>query len=244
MVSWSDEQLVAFLDNELLKADGQALEQAVASDPALAARLDALRLDTKTLKRDFDLLLDHAPALEAPVVLQTHIPTRRLAWPMMAAAASLALGVFLGSWLVNSGNEQWRDLAASYHLLYATETLAAVDDDAARIERELARVAGRLERELPIAALQALDGLTLKRAQILAYENRPLAQIAYITATGEPIALCIVAGDKATVELVSNETIRGMAAASWSKNGYGFLLIGSSDAALIDRAAQHFSATL
>ncbi len=237
---WTDNDLTAFLDGALSPRDARRLEADLANDPQLARRLDALTIDTDALRKDFDLLLQAASPNIAPMV-KAAPRTRLRAWHGMALAASLAAGIIVGLQFT-APDEDWQDLAANYHLLYGAETLAPVDDDLERITVELARVAQSLAREMPLDALQAPAGIRLKRAQMLAYEGRPLAQIAYVTPAGEPIALCIIADEDDAV--LRSLSMRGMAAATWSANGYGFLLIGTDDRVLIDRAAQELSTLL
>ncbi|ETX13209.1 hypothetical protein OCH239_12870 [Roseivivax halodurans JCM 10272] len=253
--AWSDEQLTAFLDGALSADKARALERALDAHPALVARLDALTIDMDVLKDAFDGLLvaapraasaaDSTPAADTKTARKPANDPRAPVWLGMALAASLAVGVVFGSALSGGEREEdWRDLAAAYHLLYAPETLAVVDDNAERIGREIARAAVGIDRDLSLGTLAAPDGLKLKRAQILAFEGRPLAQVAYLTADGQPVALCIMSGEDGSDEAISGLRMRDMAAATWTKGGYGYLLVGGDDASLLEDAAHELSRLL
>ena len=73
-----------------------------------------------------------------------------------------------------------------------------------------------------------LDGLEFKRAQLLAIEGRPLIQMAYLDAAGQPFAFCAVRLDDADQSILS-EMSHGLATASWVNDGVGFVLIGGDD---------------
>ncbi|MCU0984915.1 MAG: hypothetical protein MUC89_08225 [Acetobacteraceae bacterium] len=103
----TDEMLVALADGELPPEEARRLEAAVAADPALAARLDALAAAGHAARRAFeDVAAEPVPdrlvaaVLAADATAATALPSaanapgRRRAWP--AIAASLVLGLALG----------------------------------------------------------------------------------------------------------------------------------------------------
>jgi hypothetical protein len=76
----------------------------------------------------------------------------------------------------------------------------------------------------------------LKRAQLLEFNKRPLGQFAYLDPAGVPVALCATrTGDADTP--IQTGMFRGLAAAFWNKNGYGFIIIGATQADTLRRAA-------
>ncbi len=93
----------------------------------------------------------------------------------------------------HEAEEDWREAVAGYLTLYTPETLASIPDDADLRRRELATVGARLGLALPPEAV-VLPGLPLKRAQIFAYDERPLGQVGYLDPSSGPLALCITTG--------------------------------------------------
>lgn len=116
----TDEQLMAYADGELPAAERAAVEAALATDPALAARVEAYRAGRRLLKQRFAGvaeepvpqrlldLLQAAPANDRVVPLRPRTaappaaPRRtRPVWPMaLAASLLLALGLAGGGWLL------------------------------------------------------------------------------------------------------------------------------------------------
>ena len=238
---FSDDQLTAFLDGELEHIPADEIRTGLDRDPKLRARLDRLALDRADIAAAFDQLLAKAP--QAPDQLTKSPPPQSISrtpvWHQLAAG--LALGLALGwgaSSLVPGGDlEDWQDYVSAYHALYAEETLAAIDNSGGIQQTELDRIAVSLGKDLDLQLLKRLDGLNYKRAQILGFEGRPLAQITFVSNGGAPIALCIIriAGSEETRPALKDR--QGMASASWSRDGYEYLLIGGSDRALVETAA-------
>ena len=91
---------------------------------------------------------------------------------------------------------------------------------------QLAEVSAALG--LDLTSVPDAEGLTLKRAQVLGFNGKPLVQLAYQRADGTPVALCIIpAGPDG--KAVSMGVAQGMELARWNTPGFGFLLIGGQD---------------
>ena len=98
-------------------------------------------------------------------------------------------------------------------------------------------MAGAIGKSIDLSTLKQIEGLDYKRVQILGFDGQPLAQLTFLSKVGAPVALCIIRkqGDGNTdIHLAE---LQGMSAASWSRDGYDYLLIGGSDAALIAATA-------
>ena len=254
MSRFSDEDIAAYLDGEADPPLKQRLEAKVEEDVELQRRIEALTVDRRSISEAFDALLASSPplpsrALGGAAPSSTSFVWRRAAMLVSAAAACLAIGVGIGFQLASGGGERvgavvaqsglagWRDYAAAYHALYVTDTLAhVVDDDAAR-GRELDRAGKAVGLRLE-AVKAPIDQLQFRRAQLLGFEGRSLIQVAFLSSTGEPFALCVIRSPGADESEVEVETRHQMAAASWSQPGLEFLLIGGQDAALTKRAAE------
>ena len=237
---FSDEELVAFLDGEKDYAPMDAIRAALKTDAALAARLDALKLDMAALADSFDLL--QAPEFDTASL--SAAPLRR-AWAGMAVAAclTLAVGFGAGSWNAAKPLEGWVDYVAAYQALYTHATLDHISQTPAQHTVELDRVASVIGKEFSLEQLTTFSEVDYKRAQVLAFEGRPLVQLAFASKTGVPIALCIIrAGGEASMNADSLQTMRleGLSSAVWSNGDYEYLLIGGTEDGLIERMGQAF----
>ena len=236
---FSDEELVAFLDGEEDYAPVDAIREALRTDSALAARLDALKLDMDALADSFDLL--QAPDLE----LEAMPPAApRRAWGALAVAASLALaiGFGAGSWNASKPLAGWVAYVAAYQALYTHATLDHIAQTPEQHAAELDRVSSVIGKDFALEQLTAFPEVDYKRAQVLAFEGRPLVQLAFASKTGVPIALCIIRSDNPEMAAGMVETMRleGLSSAVWSHGDYEYLLIGGTEDGLIKRMGQAF----
>jgi anti-sigma factor RsiW len=245
----TDEELVAYLDGALDRARQSDIEAALQHDEVLAARLAKLDIDTDAIRAVFGRIEEKAPVgrlrtrLDDELARARSKPRVRSQWLRIAAALLLGVGLGLGvgfgvgphlSNLVDS-QENWRVAVADYHVLYTTATLASVGGDGASQRGEVAAAAGKLRLPIAVDALQLL-GFNFKRAQILQFKGEPLAQFAYLDQSGTPFAFCATHTGNAD-SAIETSTIHGLAAASWNKNGYGFIVIGGTQAEIVRRAA-------
>ncbi len=239
--TFSDEQLTAYLDGETDHIPADEISRALDRDAALRARLDRLSVETDDIADAFGRLLESAPP--APEVsLPEAAADQSSRWPSLhaiAAVAVLCLTVGWGAGYVTPRSDltSWHDFVAAYQALYVNSTLAQVEQEDDAAASQLEHVAGAIGKPIDLSTLKQIEGLDYKRAQILGFEGQPLAQLTFLSEVGAPVALCIIRkqgeGD-AEVELAE---LHGMSAASWSRDGYDYLLIGGSDAALIAATA-------
>ena len=236
---FSDEELVAFLDGEDDFAPVAAIKAALAQDPSLVKRLDALRLDKAALAESFDLL--SAPEF-VDVPLAAAQPKRGWVGVAVAACLALAIGFGAGTWTREKPLDGWVAYVAAYQALYTNATLDHISQTPEQLSQELARVGSAIGKDFDLAGLTELDEVDYKRAQVLAFEGRPLVQLAFATKTGVPIALCIIrAGESASTEAVMNTLrLEGLSSATWAQGDYEYLLIGGTEDGLIKRMGQAF----
>ena len=88
-------------------------------------------------------------------------------------------------------HENWRAAVADYLSLYTTDTLAGIPDDPDQRARELAAAGARLSLPLDVGKV-VLPDLTLKRAELFAFRDKPLVQVAYLSPATGPVAFCMV----------------------------------------------------
>ncbi|MEJ6403997.1 anti-sigma factor family protein [Yoonia sp. 2307UL14-13] len=215
----TDEDLTAYLDGAADDALSTRIAAALETDPELAMRHQALTIDLDILRSayDFDSLRSPAPP-ENLAAIKTSL------WKIPAAlAATFALGMVAMALLRPAPD--WVDTVASYQALYVTETLSGPTQPT----QKSAAVLGQAKEMLGVDLGAAIDinGLTFKRAQILAIDGQPLIQIAYLDDDGVPFAFCITAasagGDMRQV--MSHD----LATQSWVDNGIGYVLVGGTD---------------
>jgi anti-sigma factor RsiW len=228
-----DRLLVAWLDGELDETDRRALDARLAAEPPLRARLESLRDATAGLRGAFDALAAAAPldrmrarlagALEAPT------PARRFSpFALRAAAAAAIVIVFVAGLttgrLTGGDEDTWRNSVAEYMELYTADSFGSVASPA--LGEELAMLSQRLGAPLDAERLQ-LDGLSLRRAELLQYDGAPLGQIGYLDGD-TPVAFCVMRNGEADAPLTT-ASHEGLAIAQWAKGGRGFMLIGKID---------------
>ncbi len=235
---FSDEELVAYLDGENDFAPIAEIAAALKTDVALAKRLAALRVDTDEIAKSFDGLVKAERRLpELPQVPQARIPYRAM---LAAAVLALVLG-FGAGWSVSGLHKpDWRDYVAGYQALYINGTLAHVDQTDAVKQRELRRVSAAIGKSIELATLNVSPELEYKRSQILGFKGKALVQLAFLTSTGQPLALCIIRSDDKSSQRVISTDMEGMSSTSWSKGNYEYLLIGGTDQSMVSRLAKTF----
>lgn len=239
--TFSDEQLIAYLDGETDHAPVSDIDTALLSDRALARRLDTLRFDKSRLAAGFQAALN--PAKKPPLVLQAANQNRWIKHAIAASLVGLVIGFGAGRFGASSAADGWKDYVAAYHYLYTTSTIDTVDNPPAVQQAELDRVGIAIGKQLSAGTLRDLPGVAYKRAQILGFKGQPLLQLTFLTGTGDPIALCILKAGNDKEAPVQLTRLEGMSAASWQADGYDYLLIGGQDNALLEQVATQFKAT-
>ena len=242
--SFTDEELVAYLDKALPSDRYTAIERMCTSDATLRERLIALEVDMDAIREAFDLHLAAAPVDElrqrlAATSTRSRSPRRRN-WRWMQLAAALFIGAALGtsgrSILPRAQASDWHVAVADYQALYTMDTLRLLNADPAVIARQVQFAATVLGRMVQVDNLQ-VTGLELKRAQVLAFEHQPLIQVADLDREKIPIAFCAMRTPAAD-EPVHISMINGLATAIWNRGGYGYMVIGGTDESAIQAIAQ------
>jgi anti-sigma factor RsiW len=235
---FTDEELVAFLDNEPDFAPVDDIRRALRSDQALQRRLEALTLDPAAIAEDFaDDVPRHSLLPLTPRKGRRGIVS---ALSAVAAAVLLAAGFMAGS-LSTKPLNGWTEYVAAYQALYSSSTLAHVAATPAEQQTELDRVGASIGKAIPLSKLSVFPDVSYARAQVLSFEGRALIQLAFLTSTGEPVALCIIRSANVPDSQPSQTTMEGMSAASWTHGGYEYILIGGTDAAMVRRMSTSFA---
>ncbi|KPZ11322.1 anti-sigma factor family protein [Pseudomonas syringae group genomosp. 3] len=237
----SDLTLVAFLDGELSAADAARIEALREREPVIAERLALLEQGCAGLPEGFAPLLDAAPtaymqamlgALPAPEAVRppsSQWSRRRL---LAGAAACLVAGVlgdrvwrgWQASRWVDDGN--WRGSVAQYMALYTAQTLDGLEEGSPRQTEQLARVGEQLGVALTPERV-GMEGASLRRAQVLRYDNDLIAQLVYLDDRQQPLALCFVKSSQ-PASPPAQEVRHGLNVVHWSDGRHAWMLAGRS----------------
>jgi anti-sigma factor RsiW len=248
-----DALLVAYLDGELDRPRRRELERRLRDDAALKARLAALAEASRPLRSAFDALLDVAPRgrLETAFAAASAKAKRRpqFRYQLLVAAASLLLvlcGGAIGYFVAKSPagffeeademQEAWVGAVAGQLSLYNAASLSAIQVPSAELDAQLGKVGGMLGLDLSKERV-TFAGLTLKRAELLHFEGRAIAELLYASEDHGPVALCIMAapGGEGEGEVESRDGLNLM---YWAESGRRFLLIGDAPAERIESLAE------
>lgn len=241
-MSFGDKDLLAYLDGDMALRD--EIEAALAQDAELERRLMALDPMAGPVRAAFEGIpaAGRLPTLEAlEPTAEVTAPARSGLWKI---AAALIVGVGLGAGVVLSrgGDDlRWQDQVAIYQALYVPETVARLVTDEATLAEQFDQADAALGLTLPRDALSALDGLDLRRAQILGIEDAPLIQIVFANETGAPIAFCILR-QNGTASATETETLSGLPVAHWSDGDFGYMLVGELGPDQMSMTAQQLRA--
>ncbi|SLN39169.1 hypothetical protein [Ruegeria meonggei] len=236
-MTFSDETLMAYLVGNLEEVEAGAIESAVEADPELEQRLMALDPFAPVVHGVFDQLPAAAPQIDLPDPLTAApVPPAGSALRLLAVAASVAVvAVSATFWATRPAPMGWAQQAAIYQSLYAPDTIAVLDTSPEALDVQFAHAEERLGRSLNREALEALPGMELKRAQTLSFKGKPLVQVVFADAQGQPFAFCVIRqGEGAPNKDVNEAVLSGLATATWAQDGFGYMLIGSSDQTDLD----------
>ncbi|MBK1839216.1 hypothetical protein JHL17_17530 [Azospirillum sp. YIM B02556] len=246
----SDEELTAFIDGELEEAHRARLLALMERDPAVAAKVEHLSRASLPFGEAFRPLLDAAPAADLqrmldgisvpPVAANAVVPMtrRRLFGAIAASVAAGVLGDRILVGLLGTGDgddladddggpdreRHWHGVVAQYMGLYTRETLGGPTPGRDAQSAQLAALNRPLNLSLTPEAVE-VGGAEFRRAQILSYDDMPLAQITYLDPLSGPLALCILRRP-GTVRGVEQEMRGGLSIAYWNGPDHAALLIG------------------
>lgn len=249
---FTDEQLTAYLDGEAGENLCAAIDAALETNDALAEQIAGLDIDKAALTTMFSTMLDDAPAmpdLQKHQKRATKAANKNIRPSFLSSfglvATGIAAGVAMMIFLPDVFPEEpkapgWKAVVASYQSLYSSDTLATSILSDAEAVTQLAAVSAALGAD--ISQLPQVQGLDFKRAQVLGFNGKPLIQLAFTRPDGTPVALCIIAAKSKDAKAMSAETIQGMAAASWNRDGFAYLLIGGDQGDVTQAEAQAFEA--
>lgn len=192
----SDDDVQAYADGQIADERREAVEQAIARDASLAARVASIREQNVELRHAFDAWLDER--VPPRLIAAAEGPARRgvlaRGWPAFAAAATLVLGVAIGwfgrdAMLERSGTPtSFARQAAFTHVLYAADQRRPVEvwaNEEASLARWLTR---RMGTQAHIPDLGPL-GYTLVGGRLVAGNEKPTGLVMYENADRQRVTL-------------------------------------------------------
>lgn len=248
-MTYSDRDLLDYLNGTLDEGAAETLEHMLASDPDLEKRLLALDPLFQSVTTAFEnyppddrlqslrdrLTVD--PAWSAPMPVWK----RPLSAAVAAGIAGLVAGAALFAGIVTgpAPHSDWHHQVAAYQALYVPDTVLNIKPTPESLSEQFRIAENAIDLDLNSGVLANLEPLTLKRAQVLGYNGAPLIQIAFSLPDGTPVAFCIIRqndGEGGTDAKYAE--MEGLASATWATDTHGFMLIGGDDEAAIKAIAQ------
>lgn len=240
----SDEQLVAYLDDQLDTEQRNRVDAAIAEDSLLNLRLQWLARSNLPFKDAYDQVGRQAPAERLQSMLDSLPSPERPAmdrrWFLAAAAGLVVSGVvadrlFIG-WQRSRQQNNWRTLIADYMALQVPQTLDNLPGDEATQRAQLRTIDSRLGLVLAPAQL-ALPRAQFKRAQILEYDGMAIAQMIWLDPAHGPLALCVTRASNGSRPF-AHERRRELNIVYWADLEQAWMLIGHNPAAELEDMAR------
>lgn len=252
-------QLVALLDGELEAGHAAALARRLSEDGGLSEHLAALDRGGEGVKLAFDRMLDHVPIDRLDAILDDAIAAtrqpaqappargwldrgwlRRLLVPAASALAAGLVGLWLGFAVVGGPAPEeeggWLSAVASYWALTTPDTLA-IAPAPEHLAKGLALASDRLGIPLSMDAVE-LPGADFRGATVFDYDGQPLAQLAYLDASGTPFAYCVIKTPDGEDVRPTSSTVGGFNVVHWSGGGVERMLIGRQAPEVLQRQAE------
>jgi anti-sigma factor RsiW len=249
----TDDELHAWIDGQLPSDRHGAVEDALARDPAVAAKVAAWHTQGVALRRLHGELLDEPvpPALMSALDRTLPRQAQRGAWLRWGGMAAGLLVAFAAGWL---GNAQWsgaaragaqlargqavpavrefvRDASVA-HAVYAPEKRHPVEVAANEQQHLVQWLSKRLDRPLKVPDLST-QGYALVGGRLLPGETGARAQFMFENAAGERVTLYVGTLDaRAADATASRETAFRFASEGpvpsfyWVDQGFGYALAG------------------
>jgi anti-sigma factor RsiW len=230
-----DDDVNAYADGQLSSERAAEVAAQLERDPALAARVAALQQHSARLRAALDTWL--AEPLPRELIAAAAPPRRALhrAWPALAAAASLCLGVAVG-WQVRGEMLQeagtpvtFSRQAAFTHALYATDPNRPVEMWANEEERLVRWLSKRLA--FPLHAPNLSDvGFALVGGRLVAGNENPGALFMYENADKQRISLLVRKDAAHSHETAFRYALEnGVGVFYWIDDNCGYALSGNLD---------------
>ncbi len=237
-LTMSDDEINAYADGQLRRERNAEIAAAMAADPGLAARVTDIRRQNARLRDALDPWLTETLPRELIDAATAPARGRRRvswAWPALAAACSLVIGLGIG-WVTRGEVLQMAGTpvtfsrqAALTHALYATDQNRPVEIWANEEDRMVRWLSKRLSFQLRAPNLNSV-GYELVGGRLVAGNEKPGALFMYQNADKQRISLLIRKDREPTPETAFRYALEdGVGVFYWIDNDCGYALSGSVD---------------
>ncbi|MCF2524964.1 anti-sigma factor [Bradyrhizobium sp. G127] len=237
----TEDELHAYVDNELPAERRDAVEAWLAAHPDDAARVASWRTMSDALHAKYDAVADEPVPARLSVDALSRTPRR---WMMGAIAATLvafAAGGGVG-WVAhgaNAGPSMFANLtgdALDAHKLYVVEVRHPVEvagSEKAHLQQWLTKRCGWEVRAPELDA----TGLKLVGGRLLPGPTGPASFLMYENASGERFTVYASRASTETTQM-RYATSNGTGALFWADRGVGFVVSGGTDRDRLERVAR------
>lgn len=230
----SEQELHAYLDGELPQERRRAVERFLVDHPEKAELLAEWAAQRDAIAAAYDpVLAEPIPAALAEAARRNGRPP---AWRAIAAATLIAAfggGFLLGAATGGLSRPSLADAGLTAHRLYIPEKIHAVEVTAAdrpHLESWLSKRVG-----LTVAAPDlSASGLTLLGGRVAPANGGAAALFMYENGSGERFTLMVAKTPDPDSRVAYHEA-GAFGAFDWGRDGYGFVLSGPHDEALLEK---------
>lgn len=256
MTELSDELLVAYVDGQLARKQTRAVEKVLGQDDVIARRVSALKNAHSRLEAAFEAILagEEAEVSAKPGTERTGVfiewRIARIALAGAGIAASLVLAVAGYGWpltlpesLTGPSKQAelrvpgWEEAVARAQALLTRASLDVGLDSQRNRDFAAFQLALAIGQTLKLPDL-APQRFRFVRAQILRFEEAPLAQVLYLGPSGPPVALYVKKSDGAGRPEPAFTSHGAIGAVTWFEDGLAYLLAGEEDEGALVRLAE------
>jgi anti-sigma factor RsiW len=247
MTELSDELLVAYVDGQLARKQTLAVDKVLEHDDVIAKRVVALKHAHGRLEAAFDAILagEEADAMAKPgpherglfiswsALVQASLATAGIAlsialllagfgWPLSVPGFGSASGP-ADPEIVGSIAPGWQEEVARAQALIGRDTLEVGLDSQGNPDLVAFQLTQAIGAELLLPELGP-HGFKFVRAQLLRFDDAPLAQLLYLGASGAPLALYAKKGEGESPPAFHRYGDIG--GVGWTQGGVAYLLAG------------------
>ncbi|MDB5988561.1 MAG: hypothetical protein JWR16_3614 [Nevskia sp.] len=235
----SEDELHAYVDQQLDPQRRAAMESFLAASPEDAARVAAWRRDADALRTALagTMSLPMNPAFD-PAAIRRRMRMRTTRRWSMAASFVLVMGLSgMGGWfahntVMNRAAPPMQDAVDAYRV-FATDSVHPVEwrpdanggsDSGGDLQTWLG---ARLGRPMSLPDLGAY-GFKLMGGRLLSTDDGPAALILYEDAAGQRVSFYLRPSSRTAPGTQGQRTDKGLQTRYWFRNGYGFAVVGRS----------------
>ena len=267
MKSYSDEDILRYVDGDMDEQSASQLRNDINNDPELSQRVDAMLASQLPYSMAYKL----NPAPEMPESLRQTVsvwsdvarnsslqPQAAKPWGMKVAAVAAAVGLSfaLGFGTANlRGNGQiavnnpvihgqttedtlWVQRVADYQSLYVAQTVSDIQGGRAKADELLARPEIKDVMNAQIPDLSDYN-YQFVRAQQLGFQGQPLIQLVYTSPGKKPLALCFMPSQGEDKNTITVALHEDLGSASWRTTSQRFVIVADESQESIESIARH-----